>query len=64
MNLPLLAELASDTPVDVVRVDQAEADEMWSYVDSKANPRWIWHAIERQSGRVLAYVFGVVAPFS
>ena len=31
---------------------------MWSFVGSKANPRWIWHAIERESGRVLAYAFG------
>ncbi|OSM04016.1 putative IS1 transposase [Magnetofaba australis IT-1] len=58
MNHQLLAELTPETPVDVVRVDQAEADEMWSFVGSKANPRWSWHAIERQSGRVLAYVFG------
>lgn len=31
---------------------------MWSYVGNKQNPRWLWHAIERQSGKVLAYVFG------
>jgi insertion element IS1 protein InsB len=24
----------------------------------KKNPRWLWHAIDHQSGRVLAYVFG------
>src|SRR5882762_6043027 len=23
----------------------SELDEMWSYVRSKANPRWLWHAI-------------------
>jgi hypothetical protein len=23
----------------------SEPDEMWSYVRSKANPRWLWHAI-------------------
>lgn len=22
------------------------------------NPRWLWHAIDRHSGKVLAYVFG------
>ncbi len=22
------------------------------------NPRWLWHAIDRRSGQVLAYVFG------
>ena len=33
-------------------------DEMWSYVDSKACPRWLWHAIDPHTGKVLAYVFG------
>jgi insertion element IS1 protein InsB len=33
-------------------------DEMWSYVGKKANPRWLWHAIDHHSGKVLAYVFG------
>jgi IS1 transposase len=36
----------------------SELDEMWSYVGKKADPRWLWHAIDHHSGRVLAYVFG------
>ena len=24
----------------------------------KANPRWLWHAIDHHTGKVLAYVFG------
>jgi len=36
----------------------SELDEMWSYVGKKANPRWLWHAIDHASGTVLAYVFG------
>jgi insertion element IS1 protein InsB len=36
----------------------SELDEMWSYVGKKAEPRWLWHAIDHQSGIVLAYVFG------
>ena len=36
----------------------SELDEMWSYVRSKANPRWLWHAIDHHTGQVLAYVFG------
>ena len=36
----------------------SELDELWSYVGKKANPRWLWHAIEHHSGTVLAYVFG------
>ena len=37
---------------------EAEADEMWSYVQRKQNQRWLWHAIDHRSGKVLAYVFG------
>lgn len=38
---------------------ESELDEMWSHVGKKENPRWLWHAIDHQSGRVLAYVFGI-----
>ena len=37
---------------------RSELDEMWSYVGKKAEPRWLWHAIDHHSGTVLAYVFG------
>jgi insertion element IS1 protein InsB len=37
---------------------ESELDEMWSYVGKKDNPRWLWHAIDHESGQVLAYVFG------
>jgi|SRR5262245_59787637 len=46
------------TAVEVHRVDGAEADEMWSFVGSKAQRRWLWHAIDHLTGVVLAYVFG------
>ena len=39
-------------------IEEAELDEMWSFVGSKKKPRWLWHAIARRSGQVLAYVFG------
>jgi insertion element IS1 protein InsB len=29
---------------------------MWSYVGSKENQRWLWHAIDHATGKVLAYV--------
>ena len=52
--------------VEIIRVEdsqeaglkESELDEMWSYVSKKSNPRWLWHAIDRRSGKVLAYVFG------
>ena len=52
--------------VEIYRADEwaqrrgltSELDEMWSYVGKKAEPRWLWHAIDHWSGAVLAYVFG------
>jgi insertion element IS1 protein InsB len=44
--------------VEVRRVEAAEVAEMWSFVGSKAHPRWLWHAIDHLSGVVLAYTFG------
>ena len=44
--------------LEVRRGLSSELDEMWSYVHSKANPRWLWHAIDHHTGKVLAYVFG------
>ena len=31
---------------------------MWSFVGSKKQQRWLWHAIDHHTGRVLAYVCG------
>ena len=39
----------------VVRVEEAEMDEMWSFVGSKRYQRWLWHAIDHRTG-ILAYV--------
>jgi insertion element IS1 protein InsB len=52
--------------VEICRADEreqrrglsSELDEMWSYVRRKSNPRWLWHAIDHHTGKVLAYVFG------
>jgi insertion element IS1 protein InsB len=44
--------------VEVRRVEAAEVEEMWSFGQSKARPRWLWHAIEHLTGVVLAYAFG------
>jgi len=35
---------------------EVEVDEMWSYVGSKQQQRWLWHAIDHDTGEVLAYV--------
>ena len=44
--------------LEVRRGLSSELDEMWSYVAKKSNPRWLWHAIDHHTGKVLAYVFG------
>tara|TARA_R110000868_G_scaffold404639_3_gene683007 strand:+ start:1463 stop:1666 length:204 start_codon:yes stop_codon:yes gene_type:complete len=33
-------------------------DEMWSFVGSKKNQRWLWHAIDHDTHEVLAYHIG------
>ncbi len=44
--------------VDIQKVEEADLDEMWSYVSHKDQPRWLWHALDHASGEILAYVFG------
>jgi insertion element IS1 protein InsB len=59
VNYRLLALLNPAEVEVVIRLaEEAEVDEMWSYVGKKQEPRWLWHAIDHRSGKVLAYVFG------
>jgi insertion element IS1 protein InsB len=51
-------ELIRADEIEEQAVQESEVDEMWSFVGNKNNPRWLWHAIDRRSGQVLAYVFG------
>jgi insertion element IS1 protein InsB len=37
---------------------EAEADEMWSFVGRKANPQWIWMALDTQTKQVIAFYVG------
>ena len=39
-------------------IEEAECDEMWSFVGSKAQQRWLWYAIDHATGKILAYVLG------
>jgi insertion element IS1 protein InsB len=39
-------------------IEEAECDEMWSFVRSKAQQRWLWYAIDHATGKILAYVLG------
>jgi insertion element IS1 protein InsB len=44
--------------VEMRLAEEAEVDELWSYVGKKHEQRWLWHAIDHRSGKVLAYIFG------
>jgi hypothetical protein len=47
VNQALLSSLSPDNiPAVIQRVDEAEVDEMWSYVGNKGEQRWLWHAID------------------
>ena len=67
MNHAVLAVLhPAQIEVEIWRSDElevrrglsSELDEMWSFVQAKAHPRWLWHARDHHTGQVLAYVFG------
>jgi insertion element IS1 protein InsB len=59
VNHRLLALLSPDEVKVVIRLaEESEVDELWSYVGKKQEQRWLWHAIDHRSGKVLAYVFG------
>ena len=67
MNQAVLKQLhPAHVEIEICRADElaqrrglaSELDEMWSYVGKKAEPRWLWHAIDHVRGAVLAYSFG------
>jgi insertion element IS1 protein InsB len=51
-------KICREDALAVQRGLRSELDEMWSYVGKKAQQRWLWHAIDHHTGKVLAYVFG------
>jgi insertion element IS1 protein InsB len=57
---PALGTAGEEAKAEVVvqKVQEAELDEMWSFVGRKKTPRWLWEALDPQTGRILAYVFG------
>ena len=61
VNKQLIEQIKDKTKV-IVKIEkqnqEAEMDEMWSYVGKKEQQRWLWHAIDHQTNKVLAYTFG------
>jgi insertion element IS1 protein InsB len=59
VNEAILGNLVpQDVNVVIQQVNEAEMDEMWSFVGDKRHQRWLWHAIDHHSGAILAYVLG------
>jgi insertion element IS1 protein InsB len=58
VNEAVLDRVAQSPLPEIVvqRAEEAEMDEMWSFVGNKKNQRWLWHAIDHQTGEILAYV--------
>ena len=54
----ITVEMCRSEELDRRRGLTSELDEMWISVRSKAHPRWLWHAIDHHTGKVLASVFG------
>jgi insertion element IS1 protein InsB len=52
VQLPQRGELLLVHPLE------AEADELWSFVGNKANPQWLWLALDARSRQVLAFHVG------
>lgn len=68
--LPFIAELDDTLPdhlyvqpvapqrdITLLRLE-AEADELWSFVQKKANKQWVWLAFDPQTKQVLAFYVG------
>jgi IS1 family transposase/transposase-like protein len=43
---------------EIVLVEEAEMDEMWSFVHDKSHQCWLWWAIDHDTGEPLAFCFG------
>jgi IS1 family transposase len=37
---------------------EVEADELWSFVQKKANPHWVWIAMDKQTRQIIAFHVG------
>ena len=48
----------ADTLLAGAKGDVLELDELWSFVASKANALWLWLALCRRTGQVVAYTLG------
>jgi hypothetical protein len=52
---PAEGEKSASEKLEAVISCEGGPDEFWSFVQNKGNQRWTWYAIERKSGRILAW---------
>jgi insertion element IS1 protein InsB len=57
-ELPVSMEISENTSVVISKADESEADEMRSFVESRANQRWLRHSADLRTGKILAHTFG------
>jgi len=61
VNRDLLKKVSKEgIDIDIVPINaiDVELDEMWSFVGDKSNQRWLWLAIDHNTGETVAFVFG------
>lgn len=58
INKQLLDSQIKPVSISISCSSDVEMDEMWSYVKSKKKQRWLFHAIDRSSNKILAFVIG------
>src|SRR5712692_1875812 len=54
----LYVEPSGDTPAVILQRLEAELDELWSFVGTKANRQWVWIAMDTTTRQVIAFHIG------
>jgi IS1 family transposase len=49
---------AAGTPAVILQRLEAELDELWSFVGTKANRQWVWIALDASTRQVIAFYVG------
>jgi len=58
VNEKAIANLKAKPELKLAILKEAEADEMWSYVQNKKKQRWLWYVIDHNTKEILAYTLG------
>ena len=56
--LSVLVESHYDLKPQKTRYERLEVDELWTFVGSKKRKQWLIYAYDRESGEIVAYVWG------